>query len=332
MDKAEKPDYWDSTFSNNMGFSSDRDFPVAKTEKNFIVGIFGSSIAAFFALEIRRELMALINGIPGYELREVIVLDFAMGGYHQPQELLVLNYMLTLGQSFDLIINLDGPTEAFIGWDKAANFKVHPSMPNAWFVYGMQNEFVSRANNETVSILATRARMRAIERSLSTARSGLYYYVLKIMWAFNRRDAAKIETDYSKSVEGRSYPIYLVPNTENDPAEIGQEIAKVWSRSIFQTKAVADSIGARFIETLLPTSIMASASSQMKKGKSPFPIHPGTEHGACRQPMRRCGHTPQNLKDAELLLSMTVARSTIIPALSISTLAATLIIAGCPLS
>ncbi len=40
-----------------------------------------------------------------------MVLDFAAGGYKQPQQLLVLNYLLAIGQRIDYAINIDGFNE-----------------------------------------------------------------------------------------------------------------------------------------------------------------------------------------------------------------------------
>src|SRR5262249_24504500 len=45
--------------------------------------------------------------------RHVRVLNFASGGYKQPQQILVLAYYLSIGQPFDAIVNIDGYNEMF---------------------------------------------------------------------------------------------------------------------------------------------------------------------------------------------------------------------------
>lgn len=44
------------------------------------------------------------------------VLNLGQGGWKQPQQLLALNYFLSLGQRFDVIVNLDGFNEIALGY------------------------------------------------------------------------------------------------------------------------------------------------------------------------------------------------------------------------
>lgn len=108
------PDFRPGFKYNNYGFISPYDYPFQKTSKNqFIVGVFGGSVASNYSIyEVKnRVLEKYIKTIPGLEDKEVIILSLAVGGYKQPQQLLILNYMLSLGQTFDLVINLDGFNE-----------------------------------------------------------------------------------------------------------------------------------------------------------------------------------------------------------------------------
>ncbi|MGB3190616.1 MAG: hypothetical protein WBB43_14490 [Limnoraphis sp.] len=103
---------------NNYGFFSPYDYPYTKTHSNqVIIGIFGGSVASDFSVnEIidpshPRTLIQKLQSLPQFEDKEIIVLNFANGGYKQPQQLLILSYFLSLGQEFDLVINIDGFNE-----------------------------------------------------------------------------------------------------------------------------------------------------------------------------------------------------------------------------
>jgi len=73
------------------------DFPARRVAKrDFIVGIFGGSVAASFAVTAQQA--GDFQPIEGSNVR---ILNFASGGYKQPQQLLVLSYFLSLGQTFD---------------------------------------------------------------------------------------------------------------------------------------------------------------------------------------------------------------------------------------
>ena len=101
------------------------DFPAKRTDKHdFIIGIFGGSVAAGFAVATQEA-----RDFQPIDGRNVRVLNFASGGYKQPQQLLVLSYFLSLGQTFDAIINIDGFNELLTDGQRGPDL----SMPGgAW--------------------------------------------------------------------------------------------------------------------------------------------------------------------------------------------------------
>lgn len=103
---------------NNYGFFSPYDYPYIKTHSDqMIVGIFGGSVASDFSVNETidpshpRTLIQKLKSLPQFENQEIIILNFANGGYKQPQQLLILSYFLSIGQEFDLVINIDGFNE-----------------------------------------------------------------------------------------------------------------------------------------------------------------------------------------------------------------------------
>ncbi len=108
------PDFRPNFKTNNYGFISPYDYPVSKTHENqYIIGVFGGSVASNYSVyEIQNKVLETqLKQIPALKNKEFIILSFATGGYKQPQQLLILNYMLSLGQTFDLVINIDGFNE-----------------------------------------------------------------------------------------------------------------------------------------------------------------------------------------------------------------------------
>lgn len=100
--------------SNNFGFPARVDYPFG-SEQDFIVGIFGGSAAGALAVSEGGRIGASLSQHPAVAGRRVRVLNFARGGYKQPQQLLLLNYFLFIGQRFDVIVNVDGFNEVVLG-------------------------------------------------------------------------------------------------------------------------------------------------------------------------------------------------------------------------
>ncbi|MFY9610386.1 MAG: hypothetical protein WAU45_17460 [Blastocatellia bacterium] len=117
--------------TNNFGFVSPYDFPFKRTsEDQFLVGIFGGSVATLFSLH-ELDNHVLVNALQRTSVlhnKEIVILNFATAAYKQPQQLLVLNYLLSIGQELDMVINIDGFNDVVLSY-WANKFSVEMSMP-----------------------------------------------------------------------------------------------------------------------------------------------------------------------------------------------------------
>jgi hypothetical protein len=118
--------------TNNFGFVSAHDYPFTPGPNQFVLGIFGGSVAGWFCEVGADRLVADLRQQPFFASTEIVPLCFAHEGYKQPQQLLVLAYFLSIGQHFDLAVNIDGFNEVAIGslneqhgWDETMPSVLH---------------------------------------------------------------------------------------------------------------------------------------------------------------------------------------------------------------
>ena len=107
-----------------------------------LIAITGGSVAAgvfTFAGDHLREALA-----PAYPGKDIQLTGIALGGMKQPQQLMAMNYFLTLGSDFDAIVNLDGYNEAVLSLQ---NYRkgVAPFYPRAWSLYAQKSLNIERA-------------------------------------------------------------------------------------------------------------------------------------------------------------------------------------------
>ena len=111
--------------TNNFGFPSRVDYPFGKTNDRPVchrhLRGFGRG---HFCGSVRPRLEETLRRSGSFENRELVTLCFSHEGYKQPQQLLVLNYFLSIGQSFDLVdqhrrLQRGGarPHQRSAGWD-----------------------------------------------------------------------------------------------------------------------------------------------------------------------------------------------------------------------
>ncbi len=89
-------------------FSGCCDFPMRPEDHQdkFIVSVIGNSVAMGIAQlwQVSPDLHARLSGLAAAKGKKVLILNLAHGGYHQPQYLMVLSYLLSIGTKLDLIL------------------------------------------------------------------------------------------------------------------------------------------------------------------------------------------------------------------------------------
>ncbi|MEG4585058.1 hypothetical protein QUA54_07380 [Microcoleus sp. MOSTC5] len=188
---------------NKHGFFSLYEYPFIKTNKNqFIIGVFGGSVANNFAVDeyVSQRLSKKLQSYPEFADREIVVLNFGNGGYKQPQQLLILNYFLALGQELDLVINIDGFNEvALSNLNNKAQVEVGmPSVQHIQPLTGLANNNLSpEAMSSIVQINENKKQLKAGIDKLQTCQLALCHAVtsLQVKQLVNNYQQAVVKYD-----------------------------------------------------------------------------------------------------------------------------------------
>lgn len=104
-------------------------FATPRAREAFDVLILGGSVAAIFNNTMSATFADMMAKLPALEGREVRVFGYARGSYKQPQQVIMLAWLLTLGYRPDLVLNLDGFNEVAQS-NVNATFDAHPLYPS----------------------------------------------------------------------------------------------------------------------------------------------------------------------------------------------------------
>ena len=133
-----------SNNTNNYGFICPYDYPFKKEhDDQFIIGIFGGSVADNFYREGCERLSEKLKLNPAFAHKEFVYLNYAMGGYKQPQHLQILSYFLSIGQELDAVINIDGFNEIIFCFNNN-RLNLDIAMPSAQHFLPMRDLMESR--------------------------------------------------------------------------------------------------------------------------------------------------------------------------------------------
>ncbi|MGB3512357.1 MAG: hypothetical protein WBA93_24590 [Microcoleaceae cyanobacterium] len=187
---------------NNYGFFSVSDYPFVKTNKNqFVIGVFGGSVASDFALNSiineakgNEGFIQYLKNIPQLKDKEIIVLSFASGGYKQPQQLLILNYFISIGQEFDLVINIDGFNEVALS-NLNNQAQVELALPSVQHIQPL----TGLANND-LSVMKAIVEISELKDKLLTAINKLESCKLALCHSFRSWQVKQFLDSYQKQV------------------------------------------------------------------------------------------------------------------------------------
>jgi hypothetical protein len=97
-----------------------------------IVGILGGSVAKQLSLVAADRLAEDLSNDPKYAGRTFRFVRLAGDGYKQPQQLMTICYLLSIGAEFDVVINLDGLNESALPKIDNVSKGVYTAFPRDW--------------------------------------------------------------------------------------------------------------------------------------------------------------------------------------------------------
>jgi hypothetical protein len=101
--------------------------------------LMGGSVALGLYNTSKDELIEKLKASKYFKDKEISISLFALGGFKQPQQLMALNYFLSLGAEYDIVINLDGFNEIVLPFSDNLPSHVFPSYPRHWSIYSRKS-------------------------------------------------------------------------------------------------------------------------------------------------------------------------------------------------
>lgn len=271
-------------YGNNHSFPSPYNYPVHKTAKNqYIIGIFGGSVAAQLSMFDQEEqiIAKTLKKLPQFADKEIIVLSFAAGGYKQPQQLLLLNYFLTLGQEFDMVINIDGFNEVALARGNNQN-NVEISMPSSQHILPLIDLVNNNLSLQSLEImLKIRSYQKQLKHNLREQKncalaSGYVLKMLQFQILSDRYHKAVREFDQQRTkstpVSDSIVSINQVPKSLPDPAAYA-EMVSIWAKASIAMKNVLEKQNTLYFHILQPNQYYPTERVFTSEEKQTFVVN-----------------------------------------------------------
>jgi hypothetical protein len=276
--------------TNNFGFTAAYDYPfVPGNERQFVVGIFCGSVGAWFCEVGTARLVARLAEAPALRGREIVPICFSHEGYKQPQQLLILSYFLSIGQSFDLVVNIDGFNEVALSrLNDARGSDI--SMPSVMHMDPLtalidQSALTAERVETLARIQVSRRRMNAVATRANRAFSAAMYLVLSrahtAMRAAYQADVARFD---ERPPQGAPSLVRVTPKVRNRQGdELWQDIAANWARGSVLMQQMLAARGIPYLHILQPNQYFTTRPFSRDEAAvalaAESPFRPGAQQG-----------------------------------------------------
>jgi len=231
----------------------------APREGRYEVWLVGGSVAYGFAKFGATRLAELLGADPRFEGRSIEVVNCARLEFKEPQQLMLVCYLLSLGLSPDAVIALEGFNEAAIGFGNAARGS-HPVLPSmaAWSVLQAPREDDAAVVRIKEGLLGARQRARTAggtALALGLQHSALLGWGTLLYVEHCNARWRELLDEYEAWLEGRKDdPRFRGPRMlERSPDAVLDAIATDFEQSARTLQAICAGRGIPYLLVLQPT-------------------------------------------------------------------------------
>jgi hypothetical protein len=233
-----------------LGFPQESDDPFAEGSSNaLVIAVCGGSFAQGVASQGRVALQSTLQS-QGIESR---VVNLAMGGYKQPQQLSVLTWLLSHDAPIDVVINIDGFNEVALPQAENLPKGVNPFYPRAWFLrtQGLHDREALRLTGQGVFLTSARQKWAKLFRG------GFSWSIsLNILWRAGDKNMERAIADINQALlaargSGAGF-ITTGPQQDIPEEQLYARIASHWRSCSLQMDTLCNSRRIIYIHFLQP--------------------------------------------------------------------------------
>ncbi len=287
---------------NEFGFASNWPTLHKRAADNVIIGITGGSVAEQFCLS--DTLPAALKAFPGFRDKRIELVQMAIRGNKQPQQLMTLAYLLSLGAELDILINIDGFNEAALPAAENVPARVFTAYPRSWHTL-----YISAGDRDILRTIAaiSQGRDRRHRWAEWIDRSPLKFSnTATLVWMIANADLASTLADQQRELRElmarNPDPVSSGPREEfATEGAMYARLVDLWSESSVQLERLCTANDIRYFHFLQPNQYLPG-SKPMSDAERDDAIE---ELQRYREPIEKC--YPLMIAEGDALRSRGVA-------------------------
>jgi len=252
--------WWLPLRANNWGFLSPHLMPYQKKPDDFVVVVLGGSVGMWLALQGEETLRGELERRTPLAGKNVVILNYAMNGFKQPQQVMTLAYLLGHGTRPDVVLEVDGFNDAAIAYHNLLS-SVSTDYPRAdlWPFLVSELGYSSRV----LALLAAQFREKETAASLAgqaTRWSGAsnvvaFLFMRSALQSQAREQVLHAELQHAQSEDIPAYRRFAArgPTSASPEEDRLDEIVRVWVEGSEMLFSISKGRGIPYLHVLQPT-------------------------------------------------------------------------------
>jgi hypothetical protein len=240
---------------NAMGFADSGPTLRKRSPGHFLLGITGGSVAQQFSFRGADALKRRLSQSARFHDVDVEIVRLSFAGFKQPQQLMTLNYLLSLGGELDALVNIDGFNEVTLPVCENQD-DIFAAYPRLWNTLTL-NLADPRLSSESYRLLQLRAERQESARAMLD--SPLRFSPTRqLLWEIRDAYLARKLTALARELfdkqktEGRPFAISGPPQLYHDDAGMYRQLVEIWSNSSRQMSNLCRANHIAYIHVLQP--------------------------------------------------------------------------------
>jgi hypothetical protein len=272
----------DSMPVSRWGLLDDKSPIRPRSDREFVIGIFGGSVAQQLSVRGIDALLGELRKAPELADRQLVVLRTALPGFKQPQQLMMLNYLLVRGGHLDAVINLDGANDVSLALGSHVSRGISAFYPRGWprMLGAVGDPNVIRMIGEVTYLERLRGQIAGAFSYPWIRLSGAANFVWRLAdnWLAGTLQQARVRlAEYvpKASELDRGFASHGPAPNYSDDRVLLDDLASVWRQSSLQMHVICAGLGIRYFHFLQPNQYVAE-SKPMSDLERSMTILPGS--------------------------------------------------------
>ncbi len=256
------------TKEDQYGFRNSVNPIQKRSPDKVIIAVTGGSVAMQTFDYAMDSIVKILKDIPAFANKTFVTIRLAAGGYKQPQQLMILSYLLSLGGEFDIFINIDGFNEIVL--------PVVDNIPKGTFV-AFPSKWALRFNNfsdpELLRLIGISTLIRDQRRRAAFFLSNAmlqYSFSAALIWKSLDRYFLLLLSHYDSKI--LDYPLAKTTFAMTGPVrkyetetELYQHLSSIWEQSSLLLNDLCKANNIEYFHFLQPNQYFPGSKTFTKR-------------------------------------------------------------------